>query len=130
MEEELLNENVIENDTESIEIPNQENIVQSNEIINNVVSDQEIITEENVQSEQSENELLMEYIKSQLLEEQLNEVQINDEIVSDSSNDNSNDVIDYQSLIDSIDLLYQEQQHFRNRNVYMKRQRGSHAKER
>ena len=109
MDEEILNENIIEYNEENSDIPIEENIVQSYEDFDNVVSDQEIITEENIQNEQTDNDLLMEYIKSQLLEEQLNEVQRNDENVSDSSNDDSNNVIDYQSLIDSIDLLYQEQ---------------------
>lgn len=112
MEEELLNENVIESDSESIEISDQENIVLSDEIVNNVVSDQEVITEENIQNEQSENDLLIEYIKNQLsqeIEEQQEGTLQNDESVSNSSSDNSSDVDIYQSLTDSIDLLYQEQ---------------------
>lgn len=109
MEEELLNENIIENDTEVIETPIEEDNVQSDEIINNVVSDPEVTDEEIIQSEQSENELLYEYIKTQLLEQEQIEELNNVENVSDSSTYASSSVDNYQPLIDSIDLLYQEQ---------------------
>lgn len=112
MEEEILNENTIENDTEIIETSVEENNVQSDEIIDNVVSDPEVIPEENVQNEQSENDLLIEYIKSQLseeIEEQQEGTEVNDESNSDNSTPDSSDVDNIGLLSDSIDLLYQEQ---------------------
>lgn len=109
MEEELLNEETIENNTEFINENNSEDIVQSDEVIDNVDSDQEIIQDENVQNEQSENDLLMEYIKSQLLEEQISEETNNVQDDGNNVTGNSSDVDIYQPLKDSIDLLYQEQ---------------------
>lgn len=112
MEEEILNENTIENDTEIIETPVEENNVQSDEIIDNVVLDSEVIQEENVQNEQSENDLLIEYIKSQLLqeiEEQQEGTEENVEVDGDNSTPDSNNVDNIGLLSDSIDLLYQEQ---------------------
>lgn len=112
MEEEILNENTIENDSEIIETSVEENNVQSDEIINNVVSDPEVIPEEDVQNEQSENDLLIEYIKSQLsqeIEEQQEGTEENVESNGDNSTPDSIDVDNIGLLSDSIDLLYQEQ---------------------
>ena len=112
MEEEILNENIIENDTEIIETPVEENIVQSDEIFNDVVSDPEVITEEIEQNEQSENDLLIEYIKTQLsqeIEEQQEGTEENVESNGDSFTSDISDVDNIGLLSDSIDLLYQEQ---------------------
>lgn len=111
MEEEILNENIIENDTEIIETPVEENNVQNDEIINNVVSDPEVIKDENVQNEQSENDLLIEYIKTQLSQEIKEQQEGTEENVEGSSNNSTTDSSDIDNiglLSDSIDLLYQE----------------------